>query len=204
MCRKIRCDRESCKVLDFWLHLNKARDWWGCNREGSVWHHGRGQPRDHRSSRKRSRFVCAWLDRITIFGVPKVGARKRLTHWPDSRHAYASKASDRWIWIRSVDLSLWNPDLSLSLSFQVRRSSTSLNVRAGPIALCLLLIEDSAATGIGWISFFFIWSFQIGNNDHNKIGVEKKTDCSRAEHVYILHNKEMTPVAKRISELNKA
>ena len=101
-------------------------------------------------------------------------------------------------------LSIYHCETQISLSFQVRRSSTSLNVRAGPIALCLLLIEDSAATGIGWISFFFIWSFQIGNNDHNKIGVEKKTDCSRAEHVYILHNKEMTPVAKRISELNKA
>ena len=24
MCRKIRCDRESCKVLGFWVYLNKA------------------------------------------------------------------------------------------------------------------------------------------------------------------------------------
>jgi len=24
MCRKIRCDGESCKVLGFWVHLNKA------------------------------------------------------------------------------------------------------------------------------------------------------------------------------------
>ena len=24
MCRKIRCDEESCKVLGFWVYLNKA------------------------------------------------------------------------------------------------------------------------------------------------------------------------------------
>ena len=24
MCRKIRCDGESCKVLGFWVYLNKA------------------------------------------------------------------------------------------------------------------------------------------------------------------------------------
>ena len=24
MCRKIRCDGESCKVLSFWVYLNKA------------------------------------------------------------------------------------------------------------------------------------------------------------------------------------
>jgi len=24
MCRKIRCDGKSCKVLDFWVYLNKA------------------------------------------------------------------------------------------------------------------------------------------------------------------------------------
>ena len=26
MCRKIRCDGKSCKVLSFWVYLNKAYD----------------------------------------------------------------------------------------------------------------------------------------------------------------------------------